>query len=89
MAVPFLEAGLVQQVSRGEEVSSASTCKIVTMQSASDDSILASCGQLGYGMWKLVQLEPFATNSRSLIVQFRVTLLRSVVEPNCHVNVVH
>ena len=47
LAVPFLEVGLVYRVSRGEEVSFASVCNIATMQVASDDSIFASCGQLG------------------------------------------
>ena len=86
MAVPFLEVGLVQ---RGEEISFACACNIVTMQLASADSILASCGQLGCEIWKLVKLEPFCYEFQLLIVQFRVPLLGSVVEPDCHVEVVH
>ena len=55
LAVSFLEIGFVSRVSRGDEVSFVSTCDIVTMQLASDDSIFASRGQLGCGIWKLVQ----------------------------------
>ena len=35
--MPFVEVGLVDRVSRGEEDDLASACRIVTMYSASDD----------------------------------------------------
>ena len=76
-------------MSRGEKVSFASACNVVMMQLASVDSIFASCGQLGYGTCKLVQLEPFCYEFQLLIVQFRLPFLGSVVEPDCHVKVVH
>ena len=53
MAAPFLEVGLVKRASRVEEVLFASACNVVAMLLAGD-SILASCGQLGCRIWKLV-----------------------------------
>ena len=86
MTVPFLEVGFC---TASEHRRFASACSIVTMQLASDDSMLASCGQLVCVICKLFQLEPFRYQFQLLIVHFRVIPLGSVVEPDCHVEVLH
>ena len=73
LAVPFLEVGLVQRGSRGEEVTFASACNIVTTQLATDDSILASwhlVDSLDMGSGNLFSFSPVAASSSSLSYNF-------------------
>ena len=79
----------MEPVSRGEEVSLANACNIVQMQLASARLNLESCAQHGCGFWELGQLELFCYEFQRLNIQFRVPLLGSVTEPDCHVEVVH